>query len=66
MPAGGWAKLMVASGLPMQVKALHGRMKQSVRESTLEAYIKLPVGACMHCLTELFPLRSPAAVTDGL
>jgi len=31
----------------VQVKALHGRMKQSVRESTLESYTKLPAGAAL-------------------
>mmetsp|Transcript_28156 Transcript_28156/g.76011 ORF Transcript_28156/g.76011 Transcript_28156/m.76011 type:complete len:725 (+) Transcript_28156:79-2253(+) len=31
----------------VQVKALHGRMKQSVRESTLEAFIKLPAGVLL-------------------
>ncbi|KAF5839103.1 DEAD-domain-containing protein [Dunaliella salina] len=31
----------------VQVKALHGRMKQSVRESTLESFIKLPAGVLL-------------------
>jgi len=31
----------------MQVKALHGRMKQSVRESTLDGFMKLPAGATL-------------------
>ena len=36
---------VVGHGCFPQVKALHGRMKQSVREATLEAYTKLPAGA---------------------